>query len=72
MRLYCVGRYRSGFGEFNPGQDVDVSDEVGELLLRDSPGSFTRTNPEASDPNPEPTATGLMAPDRRARGGQIR
>jgi hypothetical protein len=79
MRLICVSRYRSGYGSYEPGQDVDVTEEVAGLLLRDSPGSFKIPTPDK--PVEEPlteaamsteTQTGLTAPDRRARGGRKR
>ena len=107
MKLICVNRYRSSLGSYESGQDVDVTEEVAGLLLRDSPGSFAlpvppRENPEPEpevtepkaveeEPEPEPeaepgpaeeplteaamsteTETGLVAPDRRARGGRRR
>ena len=93
MRLICTGRYKSSLGSYVEGQDVDVNDEVAELLLRDSPGSFRRESDPAPEPvaEPEPeaveetapeepdfsamsteTETGIVAPDRRARGGRRR
>lgn len=61
------------------GDVIDVEDEIAAFLLRDSPGSF-----EESKPKPKPkskpdasamsteTETGVVAPDRRARGGRKR
>ncbi len=84
MRLVCTGRYRSALGDYSEGQDVDVTDDVAGLLLRDSPGSFkipTPEKPDNSDSVYSPlteaamsteTQTGLTAPDRRARGGRKR
>ena len=78
MRLICISRYRSSFGSFTAGQEVDVTDDIGELLMRDSPGSFELNVPVAPNPEPVPevaisiTASGLETPDRRARGGQRR
>ncbi len=81
MRLICTGRYRSGLGDYEEGQDVDVTDEVAGLLLSDSPGSFKIPTPDKPEPVEEPlteaamsteTQTGLTAPDRRARGGRKR
>lgn len=46
MALYCVSRYRSVLGEWKPGQEVDADEETQELLLRDSPGSFSREKGE--------------------------
>lgn len=87
MRIICISRFRcsnpdGGMFDFEPGQDVDVSEEMAGLLLRRSPGSFKVPTPEKPEPEPEPepdlsamsteTATGLVAPDRRARGGKKR
>ncbi len=81
MRLVCVSRYRSAYGEYEAGQDVDVTDDVAGLLLRDSPGSFKIPAPDKPKAVEPPlaetamsteTATGLTAPDRRARGGRRR
>ena len=67
MRLRVTGDYRSSLGEYRAGQVVEVSDATGELLMRDSPGSFRPDEAMSSE-----TATGLIASDRRARGGRIR
>ena len=81
MRLICTGRYRSSLGSYEPGQDVDVTEDVAGLLLRDSPDSFKIPAPDKPKPVEEPlteqamsteTETGLTAPDRRARGGRQR
>ena len=81
MRLICTGRYRSSLGSYESGQDVDVTDEVAGLLLSDSPGSFKIPTPDKAKPVEEPlteaamsteTATGIVAPDRKARGGRKR
>ena len=81
MRLRCIGPYRSSAGSWEPGQDVDVSEEVAAFLLRDSPGSFeVPTAGGESVPPPAPSlaaisetnASGLTVPDRRARGGRVR
>lgn len=47
MRLYCISRYRSAIGSWEPGTEIDVKDETAELLLRDSPGSFSFDPPPA-------------------------
>lgn len=47
MRLFCVGRYQSSLGKFRVGEEIVVDDEAGELLLRDSPGSFSFDEPKA-------------------------
>ena len=45
MRLYCISRYRSAAGAWSAGQELDVTDEAAEFLLRDSPGSFSFDRP---------------------------
>lgn len=79
MLLRCIGRYRSSLGEWNPGDLVQGTDAFLGEVLRSSPGSF-----EIVDETPEPdadaeitamsteTATGLVKPDRRQRGGRVR
>lgn len=77
--LRVISRYRSGLGSYEPGQDLHLDDETAARLIRDSPGSFKVAG---SQPDPEPaldvtamsteTETGLVAPDRRARGGHKR
>lgn len=75
MRLICIGRYSSSLGTFGPGQVVDGRDELLEELLRDSRGSF-RVDGPASAPDlsamSEELPTGLVAADRRMRGGRRR
>lgn len=78
--LRVAGRYRSALGSYEPGQELHLDDEVAALLLRDSPGSFEVAGEPELDPEPGPdlsamstvTETGLVAPDRRARGGRVR
>ena len=85
MKLTCVSRYQSSLGRWEPGADVDVSDDVAALLLRDSPESFTdrvapRTNPEpvAEDVREEvaamstETVSDLVVPDRQMKSGRRR
>ncbi len=74
MRLNVLGRYRSGAGRYEAGQVIDVTDAQGEFLQRDSPGTFAIEGAEAPalEHSIEETATGIKAPDRRARGGQRR
>lgn len=45
MRLWCVSRYQSSLGRFSAGEEIVIDDEPGELLLRDSPGSFSLVEP---------------------------
>ena len=84
MRLRCVSRYSSHHGSFEPGQIISVSDEVGGEILRSSRESFVEVSdepaavPPVAEPVPdtsamsEATETGIVAPDRRARGGRKR
>lgn len=85
MKLKCVSRYTSSKGSFTPGEIVDVRDEEGAYLLSDSPGSFEevieredsleeateQVNEKIAAMSTE-TETGIVAPDRRARGGRKR
>jgi hypothetical protein len=62
MVLRCVSRYRSSAGEFEPSDEpIHVADELGALLLRDSPGSFVLVQTVIEG-----------APDRQQRGGMRR
>jgi hypothetical protein len=93
MRLTVIGRYRSSFGSYEPGQELSLSDADAEFLLRDSPTSFAlagsapapaQAGPATSEFEEEEeddfdpgamsteTASGLVVPDRRARGGRRR
>lgn len=40
MKLLVRSRYRSGRGSFEPGQELELTEDEGAFLLRDSPGSF--------------------------------
>ena len=75
IKLLVLGDYSSSFGSFKAGQVLELDDNVAEFLLRDSPGSFIN-DAEEKEPDADAfsaeTATGLTAPDRRARGGGIR
>jgi hypothetical protein len=79
MKLRCIHPYRSWYGTFVPGDTIEGDDETLERLRRDSPGSFEVIDPAlAPDPPPDldamstETATGLVTPDRRHRGGRKR
>lgn len=56
MRLFCISRYSSSIGSWEPGQEIDVKDEVAELLLRDSPGSFDLDPPKPAKKAAVPVA----------------
>lgn len=81
--IKCIAPYRAGDAVWEPGKQEEVSDEAAAFLLRDSPGSFEVVGPpteQPADPGVEAftdahsteTETGLIAPDRRARGGARR
>jgi hypothetical protein len=88
VRLECVSRFSNHEHDFKAGQEINVSDEEGALLMRCSPGSFRLPEPPKPEPVSEPeaeepteaeiaamsteTETGIVAPDRRARGGKKR
>lgn len=69
MKLTCTSAYRTQSVVYTVGQIIEVKDEEGELLLRDSPGSFEIEQVKAISTE---TATGVKAPDRRLRGGNKR
>ena len=83
MRLRAKSAYRSSWGEWPAGKTDTVSDEVGAFLLRDSPGTFEVVSDGEGQGRQEEaeeklsamsteTETGLVVPDRRARGGRRR
>ena len=82
MKLRAKSDYRSSWGEWAKGRTDTVSDEVGAFLLRDSPGTFEVLDGQEEQGREEveerlgamsaETQTGLVVPDRRARGGKRR
>ena len=76
MRLICIARYNSSLGSFGVGQVVDGKQELLKELLRDSPGSFRIDGSVLVAPDlsaiSEELPTGIVAPDRRMRGGRRR
>lgn len=81
--IKCLAPYRTQFVEWTAGKEEMVSDEEAEFLLRDSPGSFELVSARKGSDSPSSpdvdlsamsskTETGLVVPDRRARGGQRR
>ncbi len=87
MKLTCVSPYRTQSVAYVVGELIDVSDEEGELLLRESFAAFEKQKTRAEKVKVEApdevdvvadnamsteTATGLVVPDRRARGGRKR
>lgn len=40
MKLKVISRYRSREVQYLPGQDIEVSEAEGRLLLADAPGCF--------------------------------
>jgi len=69
VRLLALSRYRNGATVYEAGQVIDVSDAEGELLQRDSPGTFVTE--QVAEAVTE-TVSGIAAVDRRARGGKRR
>ena len=82
MKLRAKSDYRSSWGEWPKDKTDTVSDEVGAFLLRDSPGTFEALDGQEEQGREEieerlgamstETQTGLVVPDRRARGGKRR
>lgn len=72
--IRCISHYRNGLDEWTAGKEENVGDEQAAFLLADSPGSFVLAADEApsGSDNVTTTATGITAPDRRARGGRVR
>ena len=72
MKLRCNSNYRTQAVVYTAGQVIDVNTQAQvDFLLRDSPGTFSPVSEATNDPVTE-TATGVAAPDRRARGGKKR
>ncbi len=76
IKLRVKSNYSSGFGSYSKGAELELDDAVAALLLRDSPSSFEAIGAEpepdieeATDAMSTETATGLVVPDRRQRGG---
>lgn len=63
MRLLCISDYRSGAGDYREGTVLDVSDSIGEYLMRDSPGSFV------AEDEAKPKKPGV---DRQQKAGNTR
>lgn len=73
MQLRVCSGYSNGSVAYAAGQLLEVSAEMGELLLRDSPGSFEVVAPErAGDPDGDPPEAAVESRDRRQRGGKAR
>jgi len=79
MKLRCVSRYTSSLGSYEPGQVFGVSDALGQDILNDGKENFELyVEPIEDTPAPDlsamstKTETGLVAPDRRGRGGRKR
>ena len=69
MRLLALSRYRNGETAYAAGEVIDVPDEMGEFLQRDSPGTFVTE--QVAEAVTE-LVSGIKAVDRRVRGGQRR
>ncbi len=53
MRLICISPYRTQTLNYKVGVVIDVKDEEGEFLLRDSPGSFQRPQDKVRQDAPD-------------------
>lgn len=80
MQLKVNSRYRTQAVSYEAGQIIDASEAEAAHLMADSPGTFSALGipapvvadvPDLSAMSTE-TATGIVAPDRRARGGAKR
>lgn len=70
--------------DYKEGQEINVPDRVGAHLLRTCPAAFADPSVRVAKAKAEApdeadvaamsteTATGIVAPDRRARGGKVR
>lgn len=81
MQLRVEGRYRTQAVAYEAGQVIDVSAAEAAHLMADSPGTFSAVGmpasivedvPAEADAMSTETATGIVAPDRRMRGGKKR
>lgn len=81
MQLMVNARYRTQAISYEAGQIIDATEAEAAHLMADSPGTFSALGvtpspvvadvPDLSAMSTE-TATGIVAPDRRARGGAKR
>lgn len=73
MKLTVKGGYSSAAaGPFKAGDEVHVSDSLGEFLLRDSPGTFERAGEAVpQEPAGEPGAV-TKGVNRQMTGGKTR
>ena len=53
MKLKILGGYSSHRGAWRKGEEIEVEEELGHWLLRDSPGSFEIVVEKAMDEPPE-------------------
>lgn len=80
MQLKVNARYRTQDVSYEAGQIIDATEAEASHLMADSPDTFAPLGMPAPDVADVPdlsamsteTATGLIAPDRRARGGKKR
>ena len=82
MKLRCASAFKNEVGVYQPGDVFDIADAEGAYLLACSPDSFKRIDvargpasaavAEAVTAHSAETASGLVAMDRRARGGRVR
>lgn len=67
MKLRVVAKYINGDKHYTPGMEIEVTDEEGEFLQRDSPGSF-----ETGRAKKEKPESPIESTDRMQRGGNRR
>ncbi len=68
MRITCLRDYNSPAVSYKLGQSIDLDDTRAKFLLVNAPKSFEIDLTAMSTE----TQTGLVAPDRRGRGGRKR
>lgn len=61
MKLKVLSDYRSHLGGYRAGQEIEVEDERGQLLQRDSPDSFEEIKEKAPT---KPPADKMIKPGR--------
>ncbi len=68
MKITCLRNYNSPAVNYKLGQAIDLDDTRAQFLLVNSPRHFEIDLTAMSTE----TQTGLVAPDRRGRGGRKR
>ncbi len=68
MKITCLRNYNSPAVNYKVGQEIDLDDTRAQFLLVNAPRHFEIDLTAMSTK----TATGLVVPDRMARGGRKR